>query len=108
MGAYLLRRLLLVVPTLFGIILINFVVVQFAPGGPVEQALAELRGEGAQTLRAVDGRGPRESCASGRRRAAAAGKGRSVPIAVRAGSIPPSSPKSSASSALTSRGTSGC
>jgi microcin C transport system permease protein len=46
-GAYILRRLLLVVPTLFGIILINFAVVQFAPGGPVEQMLAELRGEGA-------------------------------------------------------------
>jgi microcin C transport system permease protein len=54
-GAYLLRRLLLVVPTLFGIILINFVVVQFAPGGPVEQALAELRGEGAQTLGRLTG-----------------------------------------------------
>ena len=45
MGAYLLRRLLLVVPTLLGIILINFAVVQFAPGGPVEQMIAELRGE---------------------------------------------------------------
>ncbi|GGG43008.1 microcin C ABC transporter permease YejB [Caldovatus sediminis] len=56
MGAYLLRRLLLVVPTLFGIILINFVVVQFAPGGPVEQMLAELRGEG-QTLGRITGEG---------------------------------------------------
>jgi len=46
MAAYILRRLLLVVPTLLGIILINFAVVQFAPGGPVEQLLAELRGEG--------------------------------------------------------------
>ena len=44
MIAYLLRRLLLVIPTLLGIITINFVVVQFAPGGPVEQMLAELRG----------------------------------------------------------------
>jgi 4-hydroxy-tetrahydrodipicolinate reductase len=43
MAAYLLRRLLLVIPTLFGIILINFAVVQFAPGGPVEQMLAELK-----------------------------------------------------------------
>ena len=41
MGAYLLRRLLLVVPTPLGIILINFAVVQFAPGGPVEQAKRE-------------------------------------------------------------------
>lgn len=46
MLGYLLRRLLLVIPTLFGIIAINFVVVQFAPGGPVEQMMAELRGKG--------------------------------------------------------------
>ena len=46
MAAYLLRRLLLVIPTLFGIIAINFVVVQFAPGGPVEQMMAEMRGKG--------------------------------------------------------------
>ncbi len=46
MIAYLLRRLLLVVPTLFGIIAINFAVVQLAPGGPVEQMLATLRGKG--------------------------------------------------------------
>jgi microcin C transport system permease protein len=46
MTAYLFRRLLLVFPTLFGIIAINFVVVQFAPGGPVEQMLANLRGRG--------------------------------------------------------------
>ncbi|QYU68518.1 hypothetical protein J4558_27640 [Leptolyngbya sp. 15MV] len=46
MAAYIVRRLLLVIPTLLGIILINFAVVQFAPGGPVEQLLAELRGEG--------------------------------------------------------------
>ena len=46
MAAYLLRRLLLLVPTLFGIIAINFAVVQFAPGGPVEQMMAELRGHG--------------------------------------------------------------
>jgi microcin C transport system permease protein len=46
MTAYLFRRLLLVIPTLFGIIAINFVVIQFAPGGPVEQMIAELRGKG--------------------------------------------------------------
>ena len=42
MGAYVLRRLALMVPTLLGIMLINFVVIQFAPGGPVEQVIAEL------------------------------------------------------------------
>jgi microcin C transport system permease protein len=46
MGAYILRRLLLIIPTLFGIMLLNFVVIQFAPGGPVEQLIAELQ-EGA-------------------------------------------------------------
>ena len=51
MGAYIVRRLLLIVPTLFGIIAINFFVVQFAPGGPVEQMLAELRGKGDATAR---------------------------------------------------------
>jgi microcin C transport system permease protein len=45
-AAYLVRRLLLVIPTLLGIITINFVVVQFAPGGPVEQVVAQLRGHG--------------------------------------------------------------
>jgi len=59
-SGYLLRRLLLVIPTLFGIIAINFAVVQFAPGGPVEQALAELRGEG-QTLGRITGEGQRET-----------------------------------------------
>src|SRR5215469_9160132 len=51
MTAYLIRRLLLVIPTLFGIIAINFVVVQFAPGGPVEQMMAELRGKGDMSSR---------------------------------------------------------
>ena len=55
MGAYLVRRLLLVIPTLFGIIAINFAVVQFAPGGPVEQMIAELKGKGAATARITGG-----------------------------------------------------
>ena len=51
MAAYLLRRLLLVIPTLFGIIAINFAVIQFAPGGPVDEMLAQLRGHGAMSSR---------------------------------------------------------
>jgi len=47
LGAYLLRRFLLLIPTLLGIMVINFALVQFAPGGPVEQTLAELRNAGA-------------------------------------------------------------
>lgn len=43
MAAYILRRLLLIIPTLFGIMLLNFAVIQFAPGGPVEQLIAQLQ-----------------------------------------------------------------
>ncbi len=46
MGAYLLRRLALVIPTLLGIMIINFSLVQFVPGGPIEQILAQLEGDG--------------------------------------------------------------
>ncbi|MEM8577680.1 MAG: microcin C ABC transporter permease YejB [Pseudomonadota bacterium] len=46
MGAYILRRLILVVPTLLGILLVNFALTQFIPGGPVEQAIAQAQGEG--------------------------------------------------------------
>ncbi len=46
MGAYILRRLLLIIPTLFGIMLINFALTQFVPGGPIEQIIARLEGSG--------------------------------------------------------------
>lgn len=63
MAAYLLRRLILVIPTLFGIILINFAVVQLAPGGPVEQMIAELKrggGGGGAIGRLTEGGGNAE------------------------------------------------
>jgi len=44
MLAYILRRLLLIVPTLFGIMVLNFVIIQAAPGGPVEKVLARIKG----------------------------------------------------------------
>src|SRR3984885_9538030 len=44
MGAYIARRILLMVPTLLGILFVSFVVVQFAPGGPVERVIAQLSG----------------------------------------------------------------
>ena len=44
MGSYIARRILLMVPTLLGILLVSFIVVQFAPGGPVERVLAQLSG----------------------------------------------------------------
>ncbi|NLS01862.1 microcin C ABC transporter permease YejB [Rhizobium sp. P32RR-XVIII] len=45
MGAYILRRLLLMIPTIIGIMAISFTVIQFAPGGPVEQVIAQLTGQ---------------------------------------------------------------
>ncbi|MCY4259506.1 MAG: microcin C ABC transporter permease YejB [Rhodobacteraceae bacterium] len=46
MGAYILRRLGLIFPTLLGIMIINFTLVQFVPGGPIEQIIAEIEGRG--------------------------------------------------------------
>jgi microcin C transport system permease protein len=46
MGAYILRRLLLIIPTLIGIMVLNFALVQFVPGGPIEQIIAQLEGGG--------------------------------------------------------------
>jgi len=46
MGAYILRRLLLVIPTLLGIMVINFALTQFVPGGPIQQVAARLEGQG--------------------------------------------------------------
>ena len=46
MAAYILKRLLLMIPTLFGVMLLTFVVTQFVPGGPVEQLIHQLQTEG--------------------------------------------------------------
>ena len=46
MGAYILRRLLLVLPTLLGIMIVNFTLIQFVPGGPIEQIIAQMEGGG--------------------------------------------------------------
>jgi microcin C transport system permease protein len=53
MLAYIIRRLFLIIPTLFGIMLINFVVIQAAPGGPVEQLIGQITGEGGDILERV-------------------------------------------------------
>jgi microcin C transport system permease protein len=45
MAAYILRRILLMIPTLFGIMAVSFLVIQFAPGGPVEQVIARITGQ---------------------------------------------------------------
>ena len=48
MLAYIIRRLLLVIPTLFGIMVVNFAIIQVAPGGPVERIIAEIQGRGVE------------------------------------------------------------
>jgi microcin C transport system permease protein len=60
MLAYILRRLLLMVPTLFGIMVINFVIVQAAPGGPVEQLIAQIQGRAVEATARVSGAGAGE------------------------------------------------
>lgn len=57
MTAYILRRLLLMIPTLFGIILLNFMIVQVAPGGPVEQMIAKLQGMNTSATQRFSGAG---------------------------------------------------
>ncbi len=54
MGAYILRRLLLTIPTLIGIMLVNFTLTQFVPGGPVEAMIAKIEGQG-DALQSVTG-----------------------------------------------------
>lgn len=56
MSSYILRRLLLIIPTLLGILLVNFTLVQFVPGGPVEQAIARAQGQG-DVLEGITGAG---------------------------------------------------
>jgi microcin C transport system permease protein len=55
MIAYIARRFLLMIPTLFGIMLVSFIVVQFAPGGPVERVIARLNGADTGALSRVSG-----------------------------------------------------
>jgi len=57
MAIYLLRRLLLIIPTLLGILLINFAIVQFAPGGPVDQIVSEVTGSATSTTASISGEG---------------------------------------------------
>jgi microcin C transport system permease protein len=61
MGAYLIRRLILVIPTLLGIMLINFFVIQVVPGGPVEQLIAQLSGTAVEATARVAGGGTGET-----------------------------------------------
>jgi microcin C transport system permease protein len=57
MGAYILRRLLLIIPTMLGIMAISFAVIQFAPGGPVERVIAQLTGSDVSATARISGGG---------------------------------------------------
>ena len=72
MLAYIVRRLLLIIPTLFGIMVINFAVVQVAPGGPVEQLIAQISGTAVDPTARIGGAGGSE-VQGGQQRAQAGG-----------------------------------
>ncbi len=57
MGIYILKRLGLMIPTLIGILLINFAIIQFLPGGPVERVLAQLQGHNIDATARIGGAG---------------------------------------------------
>ncbi len=75
MASYLLKRLLLIIPTLFGIMLISFVIIQFAPGGPVERIIAQLTGRDSSIVSRIGGGGD-DTLSSGSAVAARAGRRR--------------------------------
>ena len=66
MLAYIVRRLLLIIPTLLGIMVVNFVIVQFAPGGPIEQIIAQVTGADVGATSRIGGGGGSEVGASAR------------------------------------------
>lgn len=70
MSAYILRRLLLIIPTLFAIMVINFIVVQAAPGGPVEQVIAQLQGHNVDATARITGASNETGADQGRASAA--------------------------------------
>ena len=70
MLAYIIRRLLLIIPTLFAIMVINFVVIQLAPGGPIEQIIGQLTGEGGAATERVTRTGTGETAVPSARGAA--------------------------------------
>src|SRR3954470_12099804 len=55
MAAYIIRRMLFMVPTLLGILLVSFIVVQFAPGGPVERVIAQISGSDTGATSRISG-----------------------------------------------------
>jgi microcin C transport system permease protein len=67
MLAYIIRRVLLIIPTLFGIMVINFAIVQFAPGGPVDQMISQVQGTAVGATARFAGGGGEVSSGGGER-----------------------------------------
>ncbi len=103
MLAYIIRRLVLVVPTLFGIMVVNFIIVQAAPGGPVEQMIARIKGTAVEATARVSGAGQGDPAAG-----QPVARCRSPPASTAAPGAwtPSSSRRSNGSSASTSQPTS--
>ena len=107
MTAYIVRRLLFMIPTLLGILLVSFVVVQFAPGGPVERVIAQLSGADTGASSRIPGSGQGGDFGARGAQGGSADRCRRRPnTAARRASIRSSSRSSRCSSASTSRPTS--
>jgi microcin C transport system permease protein len=78
MFAYIVRRILLIFPTLLGIMVVNFLVIQAAPGGPVEQMIARIKGAGVHHAGRVSGAGQGDIAGTGA--APAAGRSESAGV----------------------------
>jgi microcin C transport system permease protein len=65
MGRYILRRVLLILPTLLGIMIVNFLIIQFAPGGPIEQIVAQSAGLNMSTTQAISASGQMAATSGG-------------------------------------------
>ena len=85
MLAYIIRRLLLMIPTLLGIMVLNFAVIQVAPGGPVEQLIAEIEGRAVSSTARISGQGGETAGSQGQQQASGTGEssryrgGRGIP-----------------------------
>ncbi len=89
MLAYIVRRLLLVIPTLFGIMVINFFIIQAAPGGPVEQVLARLQGTAVDATARISGGGTEQAPQAQRQRPGGGGGDGPVGVYRGARGLPP-------------------
>jgi len=65
MGFYIVKRLLLMIPTLFGIMLMTFAIIQFVPGGPIERVIAQIQGTAVEATARIGGQAGGEIARSG-------------------------------------------